>query len=189
MKTILQTLALCLPLAFFGQSTAQAQDIGIQFSKMPVGTKAHYRQSNGKQFSETYIGTKRGLHVIRSTRKVTDRGRGASYYYDSKGRLVHFTGPKGLKVIYSPYNCTYQVGKCQYKSSLRGEAYVNQGGSRSYKVETRKISGGYQSILRRVSGYEIVAEYRFSLGKYNLRKEYNWREKSGMKSIKLISVK
>ncbi|MCP5087435.1 MAG: hypothetical protein GY952_11605 [Rhodobacteraceae bacterium] len=175
----------------FGPSTATAGPItglGIQFDRMPVGTKAYYDSTDNGKWVDVYTGKKRGLYVMKRYKGHNTRGRLVStVYFDAKGRRTHYTGPRGLRVVFTPYDCDYQFEPCQYKIKIRGEAYVENGKSSTYTQSTKKEKGQYVATWYRGTEKDNKGGRLFKLGKYNLRSKVQYFSK-GMQTVNLVKV-
>lgn len=192
MTKILKTLAFGIAL---GLSTvnAHAQRIGgldIRFDQMPTGTQAYYESSNGKSWTDVYVGKKRGKYVVNRYKGKRTTGRKQSErLFDANGRLVSFTGygsrAQKYKFTFTPYLCEFQLGNCTNKRRFSGSAYVADGETETWQAETIKIKGGYRTIYSKPRTGKVSGGLTFSLGKYNLRRI----SKSGKTTIKLKSLK
>ena len=189
MTTIFRQLAATLTFCLLAISTAHAQDIGIQFAEMPVGTKAYYQSTFNGNWVDVYVGIKRGHYVVRRYKGNSPRGKLLqTRYYDKKGRLVYYNGLYQLKVIYKPFDCDYQFGNCQFGFRMRGAAYTHSGLGANFSQTT--VKKGSQFLSSRTRGIHDDQKFGklFSLGKYNLRKKVQFFDETGMQSIDLVKV-
>ena len=75
-------------LFFCATPMVHAQDLGIQFDKMPVGTKMHYVNYKGDSWVSTFKGRKGRYYLV--TMKYTDRTYNTKRYYSLDGHLEKF---------------------------------------------------------------------------------------------------
>ena len=191
MKTLLLGLACSLAMTITGTGS-HAQNIGIQFDKMPVGTKAYYSQSDGTKWVRVYKGLKRGKHVVEEFKghsRTTGRPT-QTRYYDSQGRLVFYRayGERGLyKVSFKPVYCYYQIGQCKHTLKFTGGEYEGDGTGSKWVMNTQKAKGRYISTWYKVSTPDSKNKYFTKLGKYNLRELESWGA-NGRHFIKLVKI-
>lgn len=96
---------------------ATAQDRGIDFKSMKVGTAAHYVDSSGKRFVYTY------KQKLNSGYRVSVTGVGRhERYYDNNGFLIRI-GYKDYQAFFRPFYCQRKVGKCQYNYNAEQSKY------------------------------------------------------------------
>ncbi len=188
MKSLLRVLTVSFVAYSLAVFATQAQDLGIQFSKMPVGTKAYYNTSYGEKWLDIYIGKKRGLYAVRRYKGHTKNGKLLQVnYFDEKGRRVHYTGQRGLKVLFKPIDCDYHFGDCVFTIRIRGEAYVQNGQNKTYNQSIVKKDGKYVSTWYRGTQTDKKGGSLFTLGKYNLRKKVQFFN-DGLQTIDLVKV-
>ncbi|MDB4558986.1 hypothetical protein N9Z87_01960, partial [Amylibacter sp.] len=72
--------------------SATAQNVGVQYNQMPVGTTAYYQHTDGRKWVDIYKGVKRGLHVVerfKGHKKSSGRPE-QTQYFDKSGRLLNY---------------------------------------------------------------------------------------------------
>ena len=176
-----------LALCFLFAVPAVARDIGVQFSKIPVGTQMFYVGADGDKWTDIYKGVKNGQYLVERRSGHNPNGPIIHReFFDKQGRLVLIRGKRGLRVSYKPFSCLYQYGKCKHTQRIRGAAYVEHGASKSWNVETTFVKGRYALIWTR---HKNNGGMLYSLGKYNLRSEVQWLTKKGLRTQKLVKIK
>lgn len=147
-----------------------AQDVGIKFDEMPIGTTLVTEVFSSKPFrrSEKYIGKRDEFYVV-ETSLIRTGGKIERYstdYYDLKGRLIRRDRSRGFEE-YSPYSCHYELGVCvhryQYPNPFKN--YNQTANKRKYITRLE----GDTLIVSWSLADGNVAEVPFKLGPYNLR--------------------
>jgi hypothetical protein len=168
-----------------------AQEVGIDFESMPVGTTlvTETHGSRPVRLSERYLGKRENFFVTEETRLKKDGEWQfhSTTYYDLEGRLVRRDLTKGF-IEYKPWSCHYVLGECEH-------AYQYPNPFKQYKQtkNTQKFTTRLENDTLIVSWTLIdgrIAEAPFKLGPYNLRvsSEYKNRlgEDTGYKFIDLV---
>lgn len=171
-----------------------AQDLGIQFAKMPKGTKMYYVASNGTTWVDTFVG-KRGRKYVVNRQSITPDGKRQKVVeaYDLKGRLISTTGYNGLvksgpgKRLYKPFDCAYQVGSCSYRTKFIAHNFSNNGGGFDASVKTVASRDGYTTTETRAGKNGRTRTLFFQLGDYNLRSFIGLKRGSN-RNIKLVKI-
>ncbi|MGB7301680.1 MAG: VWA domain-containing protein [Burkholderiaceae bacterium] len=171
---------------------AFAQDVGIQFEKMTIGTTL-VTQSLGDDASvksQEFIGQQGDFYVVKERRIDTD---GASRplgntYYDLKGREVKADWHDG-PAYYTPYSCMYAVGACEqsldYPNPLTKKKVKRTVTVRKYvnRLEGNKLTVTWQ--LANGKTHEVP----FELGPYNFRVSSRYKNALGqLRGHKLIEL-
>ncbi|WP_133117411.1 hypothetical protein [Paramylibacter kogurei] len=146
----------------------QAQEGGIDFSAMKIGTKLTTRTVWTPQstFVAEYIGAKDGFHLIQNY-KVKDGSLEENILdaYDDQGRRVWSTR-NGHTNRFTPYSCHFVIGECnhqyEYYNVLTKKMVTNQ----SRYFNRREGDVFYLGIYRSDGSLHEVAH---QLGAYNLR--------------------
>ncbi|MCP5072648.1 MAG: hypothetical protein GY947_05040 [Rhodobacteraceae bacterium] len=108
-------------------------------------------------------------------------------YFDAKGRRVYWTGRKGYKVVFKPFDCDYHFGKCNYSYRVNAENYENDGQGRDFVQNTVKKGNQYVATWLVGGDKDRKGGQLFSLGKYNLRTKLQYFNK-GMQTVDLVKV-
>lgn len=193
MKTFITSTLIAGALALSAVQSV-AENTGIQFGKMPVGTKAFYRHTNGDKWVDVFKGVKRGNYVVeRFTGHAKTSGRPIqTRYYDKQGRLSFYRAyggrSKPYKIAYKPYSCFYAVGNCNHTERFSGNGYVHSGTTDKWVMNTKKTKGGYLTTWYEVKDPDGGNVYFTELGKYNLRAFRGWGSKRqfNVKLVKLV---
>ena len=162
---------LSLGVSLFASQLA-AQDVGILFDEMPVGTQIITQSvdpDRSPQLSE-YIGLEDGLHVMSNSRLQED-GEVVflnTTHYDGDGRQVRSNNVE-VYSAYEPFSCRYAVGDC-----TQSWTYPN-----SLEAENAEYFTKEQSFQNRLDGTTFTVgmlrddgslrETTYELGPYNLR--------------------
>jgi hypothetical protein len=193
MKKTLQVIGLTV--ALLGTANVvTAQNIGIQFSKMPVGTKAFYARTNGDKWTDVYKGVKSGEHVVErfSGHRKTSGRPIQTLHYDSQGRLVFYRAygdrSKPYKVAYKPFSCYYIFGNCTHTERFSGNGYVHSGSSEKWVMNTKAVKGGFSTKWYKKRDPSGGNTYFSKLGQFNLRTIEAWGSE-GRYNIKLVKLK
>ena len=171
---------------------AVAQNLGIDFAKMPVGTKMTYQASSGASWTAVYRGKRGRSHVIREEGRNAEGKRfGRTVYYDKHGRMTSYSykdanRPEPGKVVFKPFSCDYAVGTCKHQRKLIVHNFINNGASRNATYVTRKKGKHYTVGVDRGDRNGKVF-YNFELGPYNLKSRIYWGAK-GQFFQKLVKV-
>ncbi len=130
----MKKILLVLLMLSFSSIPTFAQEVGIEFETMKIGTKLTTTSFGYVEatYIEEYIGKKDGYFQIQ-TYKLLDDGSTKVLNlvsYDDKGRKVLST-LDGKTNTYTPYSCHYVVGKCshtyKYYNSLKKNFVTNEG--------------------------------------------------------------
>lgn len=182
------TFLVCLGLF---SALALADDVGIHFDKMPIGTTLITEVHRTKPFqrSEKYIGKQGAFYAIETKiRKGNDEFKKSSTdLYDLKGRLVRREREKGFEE-YTPYSCHYQLGVCEHDYQYPNP-FKNFNQTKHKRRYSTRLEGDTLIVSWALANGD-AAEAPFELGPYNLRisNEYLNRlgRKTGFKFIELI---
>lgn len=164
----------------FSASMSIAQDIGIQFSKMPVGTKMYYRDYEGDTWMQEYRGKSGKYYIIKETH--SDRNLSVTRKYNAQGHMTQVSFVSGYIIRYSPHRCDRVMGACSYRykgsrkrNGLYKSTLVRQGNGYVYSWARQKTDETYDS--------KIV------LGPYNVLKEETWTSGSGKtRYVRLVKI-
>jgi hypothetical protein len=141
--------------------SAAHAEIGIEFSKMPVGCSWITSYSNGNQWRETFKGKKKGFYTtetveLRNPSKIISRTR-----FNSEGLMVYkeWVGQGWDK--FKPYSCFGASGSCKFQ-------YTNADGT-SVIIENKTTRKGKKYTVRSgvVDGDKYPDEM-FELGQFNI---------------------
>ncbi|SMX33988.1 hypothetical protein [Actibacterium lipolyticum] len=162
-------LGICL---LFAASMVSAQNLGIQFDKMPVGAKLYYKNSQNETWVQTYKGKSGKFYIV--SEKWDGYNSPRTHYYNSDGHRVKTRYKSGGTVKYTPMNCERVVGSCTYRyngnpkyNGMYQTSLVKEGSSYRYFWSEQKTSEKY--------------EYLVTFGKYNVLQEESWTLSSGRK--------
>lgn len=161
---------------------ANAQDVGIQFGKMKVGTTLVTQNLSGKKLvrSEKYLG-RRGDFFVTEKSWVNADGttkRIGNSFYDAKGRLIK-TEHKTGQSTYTPFSCMFAVGACKHTHD-----YPNPFSKKTVK-RTKSVSRydnrleGNTFIVTWKMADGSTAEVPFQLGPYNFRVSSKYKNALG----------
>jgi|GEM_PF-5091260 len=186
MKNVLSAFLICLV------QGAAAQDVGIQFDEMPIGTRWTIEYLDDQaQREETYLGREGDWHITEyfGIEPSGEREMIFKRYYDAQGRLVR--GERdGVANTKLPFSCRYRVGNCTHVSKVP-YAYSpsNIRYSESKRAHVNRMEGNvfyFGTVLSDGS----VREYPFELGDYNIRVglEYvnNLGETRGFRLVEIV---
>lgn len=150
-----------------------AQDLGIQFSKIPKGLKAQYKVTGGREIVEIYKGKEGQFYVVDV--RWGDGNPLKTSYYNLQGHLVRDSYANGNSRSYAPHHCERVVGECthSYSNSL--------GTSGTAKSSIKPAGKGYRYVLT-INGKRV--KHTYSLGQYNLYAQV----RSGNQSMTLVSL-
>ena len=170
---------------------AYAQDVGIKFAEMPVGTTlvTDVLSSRPFQRSEKYVGKQGEFYVVENsiTKSNGITKLSSTDYYDMKGRLVRLDREKGFEA-YTPYSCRYVIGECEHSYEYPNPFKDYRQTKNTRKYSTR-LDGKMLIVSWKLANGEI-AEAPFELGPYNLRVSNIYRnrlgKKTGYKFVELI---
>ncbi len=185
MKPLISAFAACLT------HGAMAQDVGIQFDDMPVGTQwtiEHLDDQARRQ--ETYLGREGDWHLTDYVGINPDGSQRWVFrrYYDAEGRLVKGER-EGAANSTLPYSCRYVVGDCTHHSKVpKTYSPSNDGFLERMRSHVNRLEGDtfyFGTVLSDGS----VREYPFKLGKYNIRVGQEYETALGAKrGFKLIGI-
>ena len=161
-------------------ATALAEEVGIQFDAMKIGTKlttatAGYQPTT---YIEEYIGEEDGYFLIQNYKLLEDGATKAlnKAGYDAKGRKV-FSMLDGKTNTYAPYSCHYVVGKCTHtykyfnrftkKYVSNEEAFDNRIDGDNLMVGVFKFDGSMYEVPFELGPHRmrLSSQYQNSLGK------------------------
>jgi len=148
-----------LALAIF--ALPASAEVGIEFSKMPVGCSWITVYSNGNQWRETFKGIKKGLYTtetveLRNPSKVISRTR-----FNSEGLMVYKEWVGQGWDQFNPYSCFGVSGNCKFQ-------YTNADGI-SIEIENRTTRKGRKYTVRSgVVDGERYPDEEFELGPFNI---------------------
>lgn len=165
MKTIFALMVLV-----FMAPMAMAQSLGIKFDQMPVGTKLHYKDYEGDQWTDVFLGKKGKNYVLR--RKYKGDSTTYKIYYTLDGHMKRFQYRAGWSANYEPHYCEQVLGSCQYR--YRGNPTYNG----TYLATVTKKGNAYEYSEREVSSDETW-ETMMTFGQFNLIVEETWKTGSG----------
>ena len=170
---------------------AHAEDVGIKFDEMKIGTTlvTEFHGSDPIRLSEKYVGRRGDFFVTEVMRSKGDEEPefSSTSFYDSKGRLVRRDRTKGFEE-YTPYSCMYALGECKhgyqypnpfkdYKQTKNSSEYVNRLEGDTYYVTWKMVDGS-------------IAEVPYKLGPYNLRVSSEYKNALGQqRGFRLIELK
>ena len=164
----------------FSANIAAAQNIGIQFAKMPVGTKLHYKDYEGDTWVQEYRGKSGKYYIVRETH--SDRNLSVTRKYTAQGHLTQIAFRSGFKITYSPQRCDRIVGPCSYR--YKGNRRRNG----MYKSTLVKRGTGYDYAWARQKTDETYDSH-ITLGKFNVLQEETWTSSRGKKRfVRLVKI-
>ncbi len=172
---------------------ASAENVGIEFEKMPVGTTL-VTESLGDSpriLEQKYIG-KQGDYFVMEERQSKDDGTMrdlGQVFYDTQGRLVKSERKPGI-TYYTPYSCLFALGECTQVLD-----YPNPFTKK--KVKRTKSTGHYNNRLEGdtfIVSWQLVdgsrQEVPYTLGPYKLRVSSKYKNRLnqviGHKLIKIV---
>lgn len=147
----------------FSWTQADAKDLGLEVAKIPRGTVAHYIDSDGRRFTETYKG-KLGTNFI----VQLSGSRNATLIYNANGFLTKRRANGYFDIVYRPFYCSRKLGKCQFAYDTEFSKYSGR-----WNGNLRKTKDGYAFDIASVNknrGSLGTIFYKF--GKYNIITEY-----------------
>lgn len=154
--------------------TSFAQDISIQFQKIPKGLKAQYRLPSGRFWVEIYKGKEGKFYIVETRHGNGDYVK--TGYYSTDGHLAKEKYANGNVRTYLPRHCERVLGDCTH-------AYSNSDGASGTAKASVKPSGkGYKFTMSLDGNRKTSISY--TLGQYNL---YAQARANG-KLIKLVSL-
>ena len=142
---------------------------------MPIGLTAHYKSAQFGDFTEQYIGKRKGLYVIVTRGKKGELQR--TDFHNRAGHRVRTDFPSGNVRKYVPQFCGRVLGVCNAKITQ------TKGGDTSGIFNVRKTKRGYK-YTSNWSHSTKATSYLFELGQFNLDKKL--RTPNG--SWKLIKI-
>ncbi|MBV1864082.1 MAG: hypothetical protein KUG74_06555 [Rhodobacteraceae bacterium] len=196
-KYSIRNLSFSIAAVVLTSMPALAQNIGglgVQYDRMPVGTKVYYESNDDDSWMDVFVGKEKGKYVVRRYNGKSLKGRVRSErVFEANGRLISLTGygerAERYKLTFKPYLCEFQLGDCKIKRSFRGSAYIEDGSSESWGANTKKASGGYRTTYFKIKKDTIVGLQFFKMGKYNLRSLSEWGSGKSKTTTKIISIK
>lgn len=176
-----------------GINSAAAEDVGIEFWKMKIGTQWLTQTIEDEQLirEETYLGEENGFFITEYYEIKSDGTRRFIFknFYDQKGRRVR--GERnGMALNFTPFQCRYAVGACIHESSI---PYRYEPDNTKYLVTSSDHVNrleGRNFYLGHVLSDGSIREYPFELGTYNLRIGSRYKNNAGVeKGFRLIEIK
>lgn len=163
-------------------TAAHADNWGIRFDQMPVGTVFVEKDQTGDQWTSTFVGKKGKFYILEEYNHQT--ARKYRRYYDTKGHHVRTTrNSSQYNYKRKPRSCSRVIGPCSHTVSGSYEF------SGRYIYNIKAISATkYVGTWRRVNTEE-TREFKYTVGKYNLMVHYEYMFNSRIKFIKIISIK
>lgn len=169
-----------LALVGFG-TAASAQNLGVQFDKMPIGTKMYYKDYEGDRWTDEFKGRKGKFYLLK--REYEGRAYSSKVYYTLDGHLNRISFVGGGKISYLPHDCRHVVGECQYR--YRGRWEWNG----MYDAKLTRISGNRYGYSWTEVSNEETKDSIILFGPYNLIKERSWKTVGGKKRfVRLLKV-
>lgn len=173
-------LAIATTLFAFWSTASFAQDIGIQFAKMPKGTKFYYEDYEGDKWVVTYTG--RNGSQYRTVEVYNKSGDQYRRMYDTNGHMKSVVVPGNYRITYSPRSCERVMGACQYH--YKGFRTYNG----KYTAKLVKSGKGYAYGFKRMKSNETIDSH-IVLGPYNMLQEKTWKSSSGKtRWVRLVKV-
>lgn len=175
----------------FAAQAGFAQEVGIQFDQMPIGTKWVTQNVGDEELAEeTYLGPE-GDTYITDFYRINGGKRRFIFRktYDAQGRWM--SGARnGAATSYAPYSCRYVVGECSHTSQI---PHVFEPDNSKFLSSTSAFKNRLENgvfYLGTVLSNGDVREYPFVLGKYNLRVGQDYEnalgQKRGFKLVELV---
>lgn len=159
-------------IVLFFAPAAFAQSLGVQFDKMPLGTKLHYKDYEGDEWVDEFKGKSGKYYVLQ--RRYKGENFNLKVYYTLEGHLKKRTYAGGWSATYTPHYCQQIVGACQYR--YRG----NRKYDGKYNATLTKQGSSYKYSRAKVSNDETF-DYQLKFGQYNLITEESWDSSLGKK--------
>ena len=179
--------------AFFAlvAGSAHAEVVGLQFDKMPVGTKliTETRDADPQQYAETYVGKKGDVYVIERSKIKSDGTEPLILvqHYDEKGRLIRKEKDGKMNSTHTPFSCAYVLDRCEH-------TYVYADPFKSGKLDTLKdvyrnqLDGKVLTVAKQLADGSYM-EIPYELGPYNLRISSEYTDADGQtQGYKLIEI-
>ena len=148
-----------------------AQDVGIQFDNIEVGTRLIAQQLGKDRFTtKDYIGIEDDYHVLVSGR-IDEDGEYTALsreLYDQEGRQVG-TNRGETFATYAPFSCSFVVGDCTHEWTYPNamEADTAEYFTQTLVYQNRLVDGMLHVLILRENGETITLSY--TLG------DNNWR--------------
>ena len=156
-----------------------AEDVGINFDTMIVGTKLTTTSMGyvEETYIAEYIGSEDGFFLIQNHKLLEDGSTKALNVarYDDKGRLVS-SSLDGKTNTYSPYSCHYVVGEC-----IHTYKYYNWG-TKKYVTNERKFENRLDADTLYIGVIQSDGdkfEVPYLLGPHRLRLSSNYKDALG----------
>jgi len=170
---------------------ANAEDIGLQFDDMPIGTKliTETLDDDPQQYAETYVGKKGEFHVIELSRIKSDgtEPRILVRLYDEAGRLIRKEKDGKLNSSNTPFSCEYVLGPCE-------QTYVYANPFKNGKLVTHddfyrnELRGKTLTVAKQLADGSFL-EIPYELGPYNLRVSSKYTNNLGqVRGYRLIEI-
>ncbi len=188
MRCLIFTSLACLVLS----APAYAQDVGIKFGEMKVGTTLVTQSLSGKKrvTAKKYIGQKDN-HFVMEEHWLNPDGTKVNLgkvYFDQQGRETGSDRRRG-EFIYTPYSCMFAIGECEHTYD-----YPNRFTKK--KIKRTKSTSRYKNRLEGDTFFVTwkladgsTAEVPFKLGPYNFRVSAEYKNTLGqLRGHKLIEI-
>lgn len=174
-----------------GSLPALADDVGIDFDAMPVGTVlvTETREDEPQRYHETYLGREGAFHVVEIGRPD---GKGGvkpltRRFFDAGGRLVRSEKKGRFQSSHTPFSCEYSTGPCEtvyvYANPFRDGKRVTH--RRRY---VNRLDGTILTVSLARRGQDPL-EIPYELGRYNLRVSSEYTNALGqIRGFRLIEI-
>ena len=165
----------CLATASFAQS------VGIQFDKMPIGTKFYYQSWNGESWVSTFQGRKRKSYIVNVDVSKAGRSYRGIQRYTLDGHLQRWNNGGGYTERWRPFSCSRVVGKCTHKwtdSHGKGTSWIMEG----------TLRGNTLVVKSRPKRAIDMGSATIKLGKFNLTQREDWVVNGQKRWIKLTRI-
>jgi hypothetical protein len=148
---------------------AGAEGLGLEFSKMKIGTTAHYIDNRGRRFQYTYSGKFGSSYNLRAT-----GSRQFMRTYNAQGYLTKLRD-SNFSVGYRPYFCDRKLGDCRFFYDF---SYSKYHGTWNGRLEKKGDAYVFRIYSKNKSWGGDIGYISMKFGKYNFLTEYvagsNW---------------
>ncbi len=175
-------LAFLLLFLFTSTLPAHAQEVGIEFAQMPVGTTlvTESLDTPKRILEQKFVGEENGFFVMEERQSkngepMKDIGK---VFYDKAGRRVKSERKPGV-TYHKPYSCLFAVGECTHEQD-----YPNP-----FTKKAEKRTRSSQAYANRLEGKTLIVTWKlasgkqqevpFTLGPYNLRVASSYKNALG----------
>ena len=178
-------------LSAFMMTPAFADDIGIQFDDMKIGTKlvTESRDKKPKRYTETYLGKQGDYHVI-EIGKIADDGAAkaiAKGFFDSEGRLIRSEKNGKFSYEHTPFSCKYLLGDCA-ETYVYANPFKNGKRVTHHKTYMNSIDGDVVTVALKLSDGSYL-KIPYQLGAYNFRVSSEYTNALGqVRGFRLIEI-